>query len=893
MRTRIASAGTGKTTTIIGTILTLILACTPLRRIAAVTYTRRAANDLKHKLRDALHTLQQGSPWYHISPEAQHASAIERAQRELDGAPIGTIHHLMRELLHLVAPKIGLDPDFSSLDEHDALQIWREEATTHAYLNDLPLERSTSEALDSLFGQRALALEFDAGQDESNEALLERYACVMERYRRRLAGRQLAPADLERAAATAATNALLLARWRERIAQVIVDEAQDLNPNQAEFFARLEAAQIPVSMVGDPKQSIYGFRHADIESFRSLIARAEADEPLTTSYRHARIPLRFLNKASAAMAQDGLGFAPTETPAITPFRDKNGSVTVHWVAGDSAIDNLRAHEADLLAATLHALHQQHHIPYRDMAILSRSRASQHHLQTACAHHHVPTTIVQGRNYYQQLEIRDLRHTLTLVHHTPKASLAAWLTSPYANLPTDHIHSTITNPAPLEHLRQHHPTIHARLEHIKALANHDTHEILTRLARDPLIDGRSYASLLTPAQADNVDTALVLLAPHARSTLEHLIQTLDDLAEQEHVGDVPQTGDGVRLTTIHASKGLEWPVVAVYDLGREAAYRSRPVIVQPGTGLIATKHSRHREVLLAEDKLRSEMEAYRLAYVAYSRAQDHLVITGSVKNGKPSRTIQTLPEGIRPGQPDITQPGLLVITHEYDDTERKHITPEFTPNELPKAPWSRQSFPFESEARVLRPSHASAHQPPDPHQSDSTHRNGHNQRAAITGTLVHHAIAQGWSSLDSATLRERLNGQAVLIPLNPTEREHILTDTLELLAKHHAMIGHELPSHEKLVASHRELPFVHKDDSGRVWSGTIDHLYRLRSSTWVLDDYKTDHTPKPDAHAAQLRLYGEAARAWMPADVTPTLRLVYLRTSRVIEIPIHETASAVT
>src|SRR5690606_28885259 len=153
--------------------------------------------------------------------------------------------------------------------------------------------------------------------------------------------------------------------------------------------------------------------------------------------------------------------------------------------------------------------------------------------------------------------------------------------------TAQLHATLTAQDPIAHLENHHPRVHERLRKLQAMRNLAPIEALTRLARDPLIDGRADTELLDAAQADNVDNMLVLTAPAAGGSIDALIHALDELAEQEEVGAVPQSGAGVKLTTIHMSKGLEWPVVAVFDLGRGDQPRSYDVLVEPGTGRVAT------------------------------------------------------------------------------------------------------------------------------------------------------------------------------------------------------------------------------------------------------------------------------------------------------------------
>ena len=890
MRTRIASAGTGKTTYLITRILALILSGTPLRRIAAVTYTRRASADLTRKLRDALETLEREHTWLDTTLEPSQEPHLRAALRELDGSNIGTIHSFMGNLLRLVAPTVTLDPDFSVLGEPDALTIYREELATHAFLTGQPVPEKTQATLETLFRQRCLAPTLHADGDDT-KTLLALHEMLLERYRARLDNRTLAPADLELKAVDVAQHEHVLARWRERVRVVIVDEAQDLNPTQGAFFGRLEAGGIEVEAVGDPKQSIYAFRHADLDTFRAIIAASEQAEPLGTSYRHSGVLTRFLNTLTSSMGSEGRGFNANEAPAVKAHREETGWLEVQWVVSPdrTGIDNLRAHEADLLAHCLKRLHEEQDVPYREMAILMRSRASQSHLEAALAHHGVPTVIVQGRNYYRQSEIRDLVHALKLIYDPNTLSLAAWLHSPYGGLDTRELHAVLKAEDAMEHLKAHHPVVLERLDAIRILKNHPPAEILARLARDPLIDGRAYTELLDAAAADNVDTMLVLAAPFTTSTLDTTIHALEELAEQEEVGDVPQSGNGVRLTTIHASKGLEWPVVAVFDLGRGNRPRTQDVLVQPHTGIVAIPGSAQFEALAEQHKQREEMEGYRLLYVALSRARDHMIVTGSVKQNDLTPAIREF-ASIRLGPGKNYTAGersIIVRTHDYQPLGARSAGADTTPDALEVTPWSTRRYPLDATPLILRPSHAQPREHASTSDQAAAASAGPGEAVgAIIGTLSHYALAQGWSPNDP-TYASAIASQVILAPLDEATKTRVISHVTKLLATYQGMRGREVPTPAQVAEEYRELPFLHVGEDGRIWNGIIDHLYRIQDGTWVLDDYKTDRDIEPEKHEAQMRLYGDAAVAWTGS--APTLRLVYLRHGKVHALPPHATS----
>src|SRR5690606_9404979 len=382
---------------------------------------------------------------------------------------------------------------------------------------------------------------------------------------------------------------------------------------------------------------------------------------------------------------------------------------------------------------------------------------------------------------------------------------------------------------------------------------------TRLARAPLVDGKAYTELLDAGAADNVDTMLVLAAPAASTSLDSLIHTLDELAEQEEVGDVPQAGAGVKLTTVHASKGLEWPAVAMFDLGRGSRPRPQEVIVEPHTGRIATPDNPDHQELNEQHAAREEQESYRLLYVAMSRARDHMVLTGSVKGDELTPAMRELANlSLGPGKNLQASEGRITVqTVEYQPRATNPTGHPATDEALTVEPWSTATYQHASEPLILRPSHAQPHEhvteegeTPDPGASQGGE--GADAIPTIIGTLTHYGIAQGWKPGEPAS-RAALHSQVILSTLDDKTKAHVTNEVEKLLAAYHAMLGNQLPT--AVAEGYRELPFLHTTDDGRIWNGVMDHLYRLDSGEWVLDDYKTDGKIEPERHEAQMRLYG--------------------------------------
>ena len=180
MKLYVASAGTGKTHTLVEELLALVKGGVPLRRIAAVTFTRKAAEELRARARKGVEALAREEP------------GLGGAVREVHGAVFGTIHGFMAEALRHAAPFLSLDPDFAVVDELLAEALFLEEARSLLYL--LGEAPGLEAFLRRLYQGRTLAEAFRPL--EGAERLVRLFAEALARYRRR-AQEVLGPGDLE------------------------------------------------------------------------------------------------------------------------------------------------------------------------------------------------------------------------------------------------------------------------------------------------------------------------------------------------------------------------------------------------------------------------------------------------------------------------------------------------------------------------------------------------------------------------------------------------------------------------------------------------------------------------------------------------------------------------
>lgn len=891
MKVRVASAGTGKTSSLVLRYLELIASGTPLRRIAGVTFTRKAADELRQRVGAAIHELlKHGSYLGGLATLTEEVRpAFEEARLELDGATLTTIHGFLIEALRLVAPLLSLDPDFTVLGEWEATALFEEELKTVLFLAAEPghglnparalLGPEAEALLLKLFAQRSLTERFAAAADPRNQALLKLWEAAYARFAVRLGATLLPPGEVERRALVMVRSPRLLARLASRYRLVLVDEFQDVNPLQGQVFEQLEAGGLAVEVVGDPKQSIYGFRNADVEVFRRALKRGTVLPPLKQTRRHARVLARFLNRLTETLAAGGLGFGPDEAPEVSPAgpqADKQGRLELHWVVGEAGIADLRRQEARLLAERLQALHNAHGYDFNDMAVLARSYDGLRVLEEALLAAGLPYVLIQGRGYYDRLELRDLYHALRVGIDPQGVSLGAWLRSPFAQLSLAEADAVLTADEPLEQLKAH-PAVYRRYEAIKAQVAGVPLDALKFLIRDPFIGGKRYVEFLDSRARENVDALLFTVAGQPPGDLAILLDRLELLARQADAGDVPQSGEGVKLLTVHQAKGLEWPVVGVFDLGRTTYHPPQSVILTPDDGFLHHKSSDGFAAAREASEARAEQESYRLFYVAASRARDVLVMTGSVR-GKPTGWAKALAAIVGPDTKPYNRPDFVLQTHPYQRVAAVSAQPA-TGNQLAPAPYLDDIFKPHPYPPIFSPSRfkEAVHEPlpiSDPDEGEALPG-----RAATVGTLVHYAISQGWSAQNPVHI-ENLRAQEVMFPFTYDEQQEILHEVKELLTNYRSLLGTRLPTVAERDEDYPELPMA-LPQGATVWQGIIDRLYRV-SEQWTLEDYKTDQEVSPEQYYFQLAVYHRAIQA--VRGVTPQVQLVFLRYKEIIRVP---------
>ena len=460
--------------------------------------------------------------------------------------------------------------------------------------------------------------------------------------------------------------------YAERFERVMVDELQDSNPLQLDLFRALDRDDL--FLVGDEQQSIYGFRHADVDVFRALRGQLAADGRVATLATNFRSHGAILDTINAAFAPRlGEGFvALRQGRVVPPAREPLVELLITDQAGWDDVDlgemrpgtkAWRQAEARLLAQRVAELVDAGVHRPEDVVVLLRALGDLPVYERALEDQGLLTMSVGGRGYWGRQVVRDLCAWLAaLANPRDEAALYGVLASPLVGLSSDalaHVARAggtgnawraIANDAPLR----------ARLrdddrERLEVFAARFTAEraLAPRLALDELlrrvVDATEYdlhvLSLAGGARRlANIHKLQRLAAAFERDRGRD-VRGLADLATAELEAEARETdapvelGDvkAVRLMSIHAAKGLEFPVVCIADLGRQRpADGDEDLLVAEGRiGLRLVGLDGTSEPALAYGPLRDRARARaareeeRVMYVATTRAQERLIVSGGV------------------------------------------------------------------------------------------------------------------------------------------------------------------------------------------------------------------------------------------------------------------------
>ena len=378
----LAGAGSGKTRVIVHKIARLLEAGHAPAQIAAITFTNKAAAEMRERARALVGGKVAGR------------------------LAISTFHSLGVRMLREHGERVGLKPNFSILDSDDVLGVLKDAGGT----TDNALARRWQWAIGawknrglSSEGAEADALSgdgADAGRSREDALVAAR---VMKRYEERLAAYQAADFDdlVVLPAKLLARDAEVRDAWRERLRYILVDEYQDTNGVQYELLKLLAGERGAFTAVGDDDQSIYGWRGATTLNLRRL----PVDYPklkviaLEQNYRSTG---SILAAANAVIGHNPKLFEKKL------WSDLGAGDPVAIVECDDEV-----HEADRVVARIESLRSAG-AAFRDVAVLYRANHQARVFEQALRKAGIPYKVSGGQSFFDRAEIRDLCAWLRLI-----------------------------------------------------------------------------------------------------------------------------------------------------------------------------------------------------------------------------------------------------------------------------------------------------------------------------------------------------------------------------------------------------------------------------------------------------------------------------------------------
>jgi ATP-dependent helicase/nuclease subunit A len=993
----VASAGTGKTTTVIGKILwhlgldvgvigdsgEEIPRCPEERRlgleqVAAITFTEKAAYDLKKKLRQEIEKKAPQLVW------------------DLDRATVGTIHSFCGDLLREGALRFEIDPAFRILDEREtridqddvvgevvlrALEGGDEDAIALVQKYGVEGWTRTKGAVDyvrelmrdlrwhpdryadwSADGELDIdALREAAGTWSDEDDLPDRFCIAAfrmarealtewKRYQEAENVRDFDSLILDTQAQLTSEDGLpALLGIRRRYRLLVIDEFQDTDSAQKDIAFAIAGITDPdvavddsvsagptppqLFLVGDPKQSIYRFRHADIAVWNQACAWVHADlAPLELTYNFRSDPevVEVVNRICGPLMAERATLLAAETPEtivdyaeLYPARRPSGVAGVEWLEASGATANpRREQEAERVAAKIRQLVddgamivnpdpgadgvEQRPCAYRDIALLIRSRHLEHY-EKALQHYGIRYYLAGEAGMTGRQEILDLLTVLRLLEN-PRDDLRAfaYLRSPFVGLRDEAIArirldgrgDTLLRqalrclkdgewfdaPESAEISKIEREALRIGLDVIGEMA-----ELRSRLPIDQLLEevldrtGYRLHIMLRPQpepKLANIQRFLRLLQGYRQHTLGTFLEIWDRWEDQD-LG-IPQAAlyskgdDVVTISTVHAAKGLEWPIVFLIDSDgglddklSNKCWTDRHL----GPVLCLSKNDRGDRArrLHMRETLEAHAEEARLVYVSTTRARDRLILAGPIEKAKgvgawlrlgldddvPVHTTTAAVEiPTLPPEPDLSWladveggevPSPLVAPLRMGRRGRFRSATELMAHERSRREWVLKYWHGVTPPWYFAPESEPEDEIP----------------AWVRGVVIHGVLEKLQEEADIAELLDETIGALDSPELEErmaldTEYRRALESEIEQVIKSGEWKSYIQGEH------YRELPFVQFVTQGKWRTGAFD-LFRLGDPSWIVD-FKT-HDIGPDEVKAtaqdyrlQALLYATAARA---------------------------------
>lgn len=604
-----AGAGSGKTKVLTCRIAHLLELGVAPYRILAITFTNKAAKEMKERVTNLVGA-QADSIWL----STFHSFCAKLLRFEVDG-------------FH------GYTRNFTIYDSSDQLVLVKD-CLKKLNLDDKQfMPRSV---LGTISSAKNVLMDAKAFAAKASDFYEQKVADVYALYQEKLRENNAVDFDdlLFLAVRLLQEKEDVREKYQSRFQYILVDEYQDTNHAQYALTKILAARWRNICVVGDADQSIYAWRGADIRNIIDFTRDYPdaASIKLEQNYRSTKTILHAANAVIDNNESRPKKTLWTENPA--------GNKIIHYQA------QTEHDEADYIAGVIYNRHEISHEPYGDMAILFRTNAQSRVLEEKLMRYAIPYTMVGGTKFYDRKEIKDVLAYLRLLYN-PEDSLSL---TRIINVPKRNIGATT-----MEHVATY--AEEQGISLFEALSSTDEIPV-TKRAKASLenfaamifdllndIEGKDVLSLIETvikqtgygdmldkeaehdpqgeSRKENVGEFLSVAKDYMDSNPDGNLQDfLENVALVSDVDDFESSDSKVTLMTLHAAKGLEFPVVFLTGLDE---------------GLFP-----HSRTLLDPSQVEEER---RLAYVGITRAERQLYVTNATTRTMYGRISAYMPSRI--------------------------------------------------------------------------------------------------------------------------------------------------------------------------------------------------------------------------------------------------------
>ena len=715
----------------------------------------------------------------------------------------------------------------------------------------------------------------------------------------------------------------------------MIDEFQDTNELQYDLVMRLtnKLKSANLFIVGDPKQSIYAFRGADVRVFNKTRQNIVENEGLAISlkenFRSLQEPIRFTNYFFDHLMQDG-SENEFEVPyeslikarrtdadgAVEIFLGQNGEENIdEYTLITNHIKNMKRNGDTVWVRGENSTEVERPIEYGDIAILIRSRTHLPNIEHALLEVGIPYLTTGGIGFYQRQEIYDIWNYLSFLNIPAEnqTSLGGILRGPAFGISDTELYEISRQDGadlwekarnyetPSEHFRN---AIDTLKKHIEIAQRMPVNQLIVTIVNQTGMIG----TLKTGKQGDQrwanyqklLDLARNFDADENRQTLPDFIEFLDTLiTEEPREGQAPveTSSKAVQIMTIHAAKGKEFPIVILPCLNRKGQTDSEPFINEAfGIGFSPLKpddgYRKTEPEIIAHMKNQSSeketAEKKRLLYVGATRAEDRLILSGTLsEKGEAQQMLKWLDThlGICSGENDLPSlPFKLNVSCQLEDSPSTDGTlDDITPVEFPEYPPSKLELTGISAAFSVTEL-ANYARCPLRYQLENVLRiptNGQRDADADETEMdaaIRYTLGRIRKPSDAQNLDTYIQQAGEHFP-------EIITDATaeSTLRKHANSFANSELGHIALDAPQtRTNQQIHANINGHIIDGRFDRLFQDETGHWQGINYETGNTQNSETDPPEIELYSLLLHRHHPQQPIVTMNLFFTEQNRYIQ-----------